>query len=733
MKQGRLRLPLALVTSAVAATATKTTASGNPLQKAIELLTSLQGKVVREGEVLQVQYEEFSEWCEDNARQLKQQLAEGAGSLDTLEAAISKCNADADNLQADVGALTGELSTDESDLKAASLIREKENANFAKADKELSDTIDTLGRAIAVLKKSAGAGASFLQRHGGGQVPVALAAVASALGELVQAESIFSAQDTASLDAVIQARDDAYQNGEEDYDDRQAAATADMLQEDDEDEDSKQDKGGILNLLQSMLEKANAAQAKLRDGEVSSKHNYEMLKASLLGKLQTNGAELDQKKKDLASTGEARALAEGDLETTKKAIATCKEQLAGIQEECMTRAQAFSSEVVARGEELKALATAKKMIQSVSGLQTSSSVNGTASFLQVRTQSHARFQSSVLSSASNVLQRIRHLAKKENSHALVLLASRVQAAIKIEQSGLASTGADPFRKVKSMIGDMIAKLTKEGQSEAGQKEFCDREMSRSEAAIDKKGDGIEELNTKTEDVAAKTANLKEEVARLSKELGEIAESLKETQKIREEEKGEFVVVVKDLQEGITAVQAALKVLREYYAKKDSLLQTDIEQSADSQEGGATGGGAGIASAAAEDSAASAGGAAGIIGLLEVVESDFTKSLAEVKSEEEVKKDDYAKTAHELKIVQAKKKRDQHHKSVEIKGLDKAGSEFMKDRAGLQQELEAVNEYYNKLKPQCTSAPMSYEERKKRRDAILTGLKEALDALDADDS
>merc|ERR1719375_1722017 len=105
----------------------------------------------------------------------------------------------------------------------------------------------------------------------------------------------------------------------------------------------------------------------------------------------------------------------------------------------------------------------------------------------------------------------------------------------------------------------------------------------------------------------------------------------------------------------------------------------------------------------------------------------------VKSEEEVKKDDYVKTTDELKIVQAKKKRDQHHKSAEIKGLNKAGSEFMKDRAGLQQELDAVNEYYNKLKPQCTSAPMSYEERKKRRDAILTGLKEALDALDADDS
>ena len=35
------------------------------------------------------------------------------------------------------------------------------------------------------------------------------------------------------------------------------------------------------------------------------------------------------------------------------------------------------------------------------------------------------------------------------------------------------------------------------------------------------------------------------------------------------------------------------------------------------------------------------------------------------------------------------------------------------------------DYYEKLKPGCIAKPMTYEERKKRREAEIAGLKEAL--------
>jgi hypothetical protein len=43
----------------------------------------------------------------------------------------------------------------------------------------------------------------------------------------------------------------------------------------------------------------------------------------------------------------------------------------------------------------------------------------------------------------------------------------------------------------------------------------------------------------------------------------------------------------------------------------------------------------------------------------------------------------------------------------------------------------VNEYYGKLKDRCVAKPESYEERKRRREAEIAGLKEALSVLETE--
>ena len=46
----------------------------------------------------------------------------------------------------------------------------------------------------------------------------------------------------------------------------------------------------------------------------------------------------------------------------------------------------------------------------------------------------------------------------------------------------------------------------------------------------------------------------------------------------------------------------------------------------------------------------------------------------------------------------------------------------------QTELDAVTEYYARVRPGCTTKPMTYEERKARREAEIQGLKQALSVL-----
>ena len=70
-----------------------------------------------------------------------------------------------------------------------------------------------------------------------------------------------------------------------------------------------------------------------------------------------------------------------------------------------------------------------------------------------------------------------------------------------------------------------------------------------------------------------------------------------------------------------------------------------------------------------------------------------------------------------------------YKTSEAKSLGKAIAEHTSDKEGLMEQLSAVLEYKEKLDKQCTYAPDTYEERKKRREAEIAGLKEALKYLE----
>jgi len=174
-------------------------------------------------------------------------------------------------------------------------------------------------------------------------------------------------------------------------------------------------------------------------------------------------------------------------------------------------------------------------------------------------------------------------------------------------------------------------------------------------------------------------------------------------KLRQEEKTAYTANRAEMEKGVEGIKLALKVLREYYAKEDK----------------------------GHASADGAGG--GIIGMLEVVESDFSKGLAEMISEEENAQASYEQTTKENDIAKVTKEQDVKYKTKEAKSLDKATAEANSDRDGLQTELDAVLEYWEKIKEQCIAKPEPYEERKRRREAEIAGLKEALTILEGESS
>merc|ERR1719158_2082848 len=129
------------------------------------MISDLQAKIIAEGKDAQKVYDEFSEFCEDRSRELGFEIKTGKAEVKDLEAAIEKEAATAESLTAKIEELSSAIATDEADLKAATDIRNKEQAAFEAEEKELIDVIGTLERAIGILEKemSKSGAASMMQ------------------------------------------------------------------------------------------------------------------------------------------------------------------------------------------------------------------------------------------------------------------------------------------------------------------------------------------------------------------------------------------------------------------------------------------------------------------------------------------------------------------------------------------------------------------------------------------
>merc|ERR1719183_2119056 len=540
----------------------------------------------------------------------------------------------------------------------------KNKVHSKRKKKELVEVIGTLERAIAILEKEMSkGGASMMQLK-------SASSVAQALSIMVDAASL-NTESASKLTAFLQ----------DSQEDEELGAPAAAVYEG--------HSGGIIGTMQDLYEKAEGQLEKARAAETKSVQAYGMLAQSLKDEIKYATKDSDAAKKGLAASNEAKATAEGDLSVTQKDLAEDEKTLATLHSDCMKASEDFEAETRSRGEELKALATAKKIISDM----TSGAADQSYSFLQI--------SRSGLSSAADLanfeaVRFVRDLARKQNAPALAQLANKMAQAMRASSQ----SGEDPFGKVKGLIRDMIEKLLKDAEADATEKAFCDKEMAETSAKKADKEATIEKLSTQIDSMTAKSSKLKGQVAELQKELASLARTQAEADKLRAEEKGAFDTNSAEMDKGVKGMQLALKVLREYYA------QDGAHQSAD-------------------------GAGAGIIGLLEVVEADFSKGLAEMRAVEQSAVSEYEQLSKANEIEKATKSQDAKYKTKESKGLDKETSETNADRATVQQELDAVNQYYTGIKARCVAKAESYAERTRRREAEIAGLKEALTILDGE--
>merc|ERR1719272_1135778 len=118
-----------------------------------------------------------------------------------------------------------------------------------------------------------------------------------------------------------------------------------------------------------------------------SQFAFDVLKVELSDAIKFGKKELAKTEKKKNEANEAKRVTEGELSVVTKQLNEDITQLADTHHDCMTKAQDFELETQDRAAELKAIATAKKIVQETTGgaggQSYSLSQDGEASFLQV--------------------------------------------------------------------------------------------------------------------------------------------------------------------------------------------------------------------------------------------------------------------------------------------------------------------------------------------------------------
>merc|ERR1719356_29715 len=287
-----------------------------------------------------------------------------------------------------------------------------------------------------------------------------------------------------------------------------------------------------------------------------------------------------------------------------------------------------------------------------------------------------------------------------------------------------SGSADPFVKIKKLIQELIERLLQEAANESNQKAWCDK---ATQDAVQKRtyaAEKIARLNGEMAELEALRDKLAEEISVLKTEIAQLIKDRAEAEKARAEEKAENKATVMEATAGLKAVELAIDIMRKFYltAAKETVSLSLAQGPADD----APDAGFAIGDAYAGKQSESTG----IIGMMEVMQSDFERTISETEYAEAQAEQAHLEFMTETgKSLAAKQMAEQEKTTYKDNAVEKleAATEDLNSQTEIL--ITAINELLD-LKPVCVDTGMSYEERVARREDEIKALNKALCILTA---
>merc|ERR1719215_631308 len=299
--------------------------------------------------------------------------------------------------------------------------------------------------------------------------------------------------------------------------------------------------------------------------ETNAINAYKLAKRARDNAIKAATKSKNQKKRELGEVKSSIADTEKNLKNTKADLDADTTSLEDTEKAIRVKTSEWEERSNTRKLEIEAMDQAVKILAKSAGVRTKAPGNpvpppSPAVFLQF-----SKVRGSVNDPKMKAVALLKEAAQDTHSRALERLAQEVATHLN-----------GPFDQVNNMIEKMIFRLMDEQKQEDEHKNWCDQEISKTDAMKLDKEEKIKDLKAETKLETAEVAKLTNEIQAAEKMISDIDTFVKESTEIRNTGKKENKLAIKDAQEAQSSLSNAIAVLEAFYKSSGEIKKEPWE-------------------------------------------------------------------------------------------------------------------------------------------------------------
>jgi len=681
----------------------------HPVEGVIDLLKNLKDQVKTAGQTEEVTYSKFAKWCKDSGKTLSRAVATSKEDIEELEPEIESLTEENTTLTEDISRITDEIGNLTQANTDADTKRSTDNGLYTTADGDFGTAIQAFDDVITGLEtaRDNADSASLVQS----MVRALPTTLISSLPP--QQVSLLSMLNSSSSSTTTTTRPELLASG--DYKDAEKKIQFRS--------------GNIVELLKDLKAATEDQRVEATKAETAAVNAHNLAKDARTNAITAAGNTKSAKERRQGDCQSDLGTAEGSLTTAKSDLAADEGVLETTKKDCMMKQTEWEERQATRAHEQKALDAGIKILAKVSGVRTEKPTNPVppAPPADAPASTDAPDASTTPPFPTGFLQIDAQPGTESDAKAVNLL--RMQAKRHHSKSfrrfvqELENKLSGPFDEVNDMIQKMIFRLMAEQKDEDDHKNWCDLELSKTEASSDNKNQTLTQLGLKLTAARADTGSIAQAITNGNTMISKINDFIAEATEIRNDGKKENKEAIGEAKEASNALAKAIAVLSDFYKETGMMTKEDWEFVQRNKAPVTL-----PADPATWDQpytgVADPKNPGGVITVLETIASDFATMEAETKAQEATDETNYQEEMKTQEIEKARRTKEVEMKTQEQQRLNDKIASLEKNEKRVKEEKEALDQYLKDLEPACVEGDSTYEDRKKARDDEIEALKEA---------